>query len=310
MPLAPLTDPPSRVERLRRLSVALPLATFLGSALMACNAVQTASLVVKPLSRHAFRRINRQTADTWWGLCVTAAERLHDTQIIVTGDDVPPLENAVIVANHQQMPDITLLMQFARTKGRLGDLKWFVKKALKYVPGVGWGMVFLDCLFVERRWTDDQEAITRTFDRIVSDRVPLWLVSFVEGTRVSPEKLAAAQAYARERGLTPPDHVLIPRTKGFVASVQGLRSHIDAVYDVTIGYEEGVPSLWQYLNGLVTHGHLHVRRYPVAELPKDPQELATWLFDRFREKDALLAHYYQHGAFPTGPGASAERRPG
>ena len=30
-----------------------------------------------------------------------------------------------------------------------------------------------------------------------------------------------------------PQHTLLPRTRGFVATVQGLRSRLDAVYDVT-----------------------------------------------------------------------------
>ena len=300
MPLAPLPDPSSRLERLLRLSRGLPIATFLGSTLLGANVVQMASLAVKPVSRATFRRVNREAAGTWWGLCVTIAERVNGTTMVVTGDEVPPLENAILVANHQQMPDIPFLMHFARTKGRLGDLKWFVKKAVKYVPGVGWGMVFLDCLFVERRWTDDQDKIAQTFHQLVSERIPLWLITFVEGTRISPEKVSAAQAYAHDQGLRPPDHVLIPRTKGFVASVQGLRDHIDAVYDVTIGYEDGVPTLWQYIKGQVPTAHLHVRRYPVADLPDDPPQLADWLFQRFQEKDDLLAHYYEHGAFPAG----------
>ncbi|MBW2458496.1 MAG: acyltransferase [Deltaproteobacteria bacterium] len=300
MPLAPLPEPSSRLERLHRLSRGIPIATFLGSALLGINALQMASLAIKPVSRATFRRFNRGAADTWWGFCVTIAERVNGTTIVVTGDEVPPLENTIVVANHQQMPDITFLMQFARTKGRLGDLKWFVKKALKYVPGVGWGMVFLDCLFVERRWTDDQDRIAQIFHQIVSERIPLWLITFVEGTRMTPEKVTAAQAYARDRGFPPTDHVLVPRTKGFVASVQGLRDHIDAVYDVTIGYEEGVPSLWQYAKGQVGKAHLHVRRYPVADLPNDPSQLADWLFQLFQEKDDLLAHYYEHGAFPAG----------
>jgi len=299
MPLAPLPDPTSRLERLRRLSVALPITSFLGSTLLAFNALQTASLAVKPVSRGTFRRLNREAADTWWGWCVGIAETVHGATIVVTGDEVPPRENDIVVANHQQMPDITLLMQFARSKGRLGDLKWFVKKVVKYVPGVGWGMVFLDCLFVERRWTDDQDRIARTFHQIVTERIPLWLITFVEGTRITPTKVESAQAYARKRGLPTTDHVLVPRTKGFVASVQGLRSHIDAVYDVTIGYEKGVPSLWQYIKGQVPQAHLHVRRYPVDELPDAPEQLADWLFERFQEKDGLLAHYYEHGAFPA-----------
>ncbi len=297
MPLPPLRDPESLRRRIGGLLLALPVSAFLCVTLLLCNFAQTASLVLRPFSGRAFRAVNRCLANAWWGLCVTSGSRLYKVQLVVTGDEVPPRENAVVVANHQQMPDVLVLMALARSKHRLGDLKWFVKKVIKYVPGVGWGMTFLDCLFVERNWAADQASTTSTFARLLDHRVPLWLVSFVEGTRLTPKKLTRAVAYANQRGLVPPRHVLVPRTKGFVASVAGLRAHLDAVYDVTIGYVGGVPTLWQYVRGFMRTAHLHVRRYPVALLPTDDEALARWLLERFRDKDALLERYYRTGAF-------------
>lgn len=299
MPLPPLPDPKRKRDRIRGLSRAIPAVSFLGSTLLAFNAVQTASLGVRLVSLPAFRKFNRWAADTWWGWCVTGGELLHDVKLIITGDDVPMRENAIVVVNHQNMADITFLMAYARSKDRLGDLKWFVKKPIKYVPGVGWGMVFLDCLFVERQWTADRSSIEATFKRILDGDVPIWLISFVEGTRVTPDKIERSRAYAQERGIEPLEHLLVPRTKGFVASVQGLRSHIGAVYDLTLGYVEGVPTLWQYIQGYAPRAHLHVRRYPIDKLPESDDELSVWLHDRFVEKDQLLAHYYEHGVFPT-----------
>ena len=91
----------------------------------------------------------------------SSARRVHGIHAVVTGDAVPPRENAIVVANHQQMPDITFLMMWAREKDRLGDLKWVVKDVIKYVPGVGWGMAFIDCVFVKRDWTADRASIER-----------------------------------------------------------------------------------------------------------------------------------------------------
>jgi hypothetical protein len=90
----------------------------------------------------------------------------------------------------------------------------------------------------------------------------------------------------------------VPRTKGFVASVEGLRSHIDAVYDITIGYEIGIPTLWQYIKGLVQRIHVHVRRFEIDSLPESADGLRLWLLDRWEEKDELLEHFYQTGTFP------------
>ena len=297
MPLPPLKDPPGLAGRVRRLCLAVPATAFLFSSLMLGNLAQTLSLALWPLSRRAFRKVNREIADWWWGMCVTLSRRIHGIHLELYGDELPVAENALVVSNHQQMPDITFLMILARSKERLGDLKWFVKDALKWVPGIGWGMVFLDCIFVKRDWATDAASIDATFRRVRRDEVPLWLVSFPEGTRLTPAKVTASQAFAEGRDLPRLEHVLLPRTKGFVATVAGLRSHLDAVYDVTIAYERYVPTLWQYVKGLAPVAHLHVHRATPDELPDDDEALAAWLVDRFREKDRLLAGFYEAGRF-------------
>ncbi len=294
MPLEPLKDRGGLAASLRGLGVlAIGFTT-----LLPFNLLQLLSLLLLPFSRRAFRAVNRWCAGTWWGWCVIGAERINGTRITFTGDDVPARENALLIANHQQMPDIPAIMKFCKTKDRLGDMKYFVKKQLKWVPGMGWGMQFLDCLFIDRDWASDREQIRRTFDRLVSGRVPVHLVSFVEGTRFTLPKLEAAQAYAREHGLTVTRHTLVPRSKGFAASVEGLRSHVAAVYDLTIAYEEGVPTLWQYIKGLVQRIRVHVRRFPITTLPDTADDLRQWLLDRWSEKNDLLEHYYANGSFP------------
>lgn len=297
MPLPPLKDSSGPLAKLRAL--ALLAAGFV--TLLFFNAIMLASLLLLPFSRKACRAVIRWCADTWWGWCVAAAELVYGVHVEITGDDVPPRENALLIVNHQQMVDIPVLMKLAKTKGRLGDMKYFIKQELKWVPGMGWGLQMLDAVFVARDWAADRERIRRTFARLVEGRVPMYLVSFSEGTRLTPAKLAAAQAYARDHGLPVPRHTLVARTKGVVASIEGLRGHLDAVYDLTIGYERGVPSLWQYLQGLVRRIHLHVRRVPISELPESADELRQWVLERWREKDELLEGFYATGAFPATP---------
>ena len=128
-------------------------------------------------------------------------------------------------------------------------------------------------------------------------------MTFAEGTRVRPEKIARSQEYAEKQGLPRLKHVLIPRTKGFVASVQSLRGHVDAVYDLTIAYVDGVPTLWQWIKGYVRRVHVNVRRYAIEVMPEDGQALSSWLIERYQEKDLLLDYYYQNSAFPVPKGA-------
>jgi 1-acyl-sn-glycerol-3-phosphate acyltransferase len=280
-----------------RLLMGIPTGIFLFGALMLANLLQMLSLVIYPFSRHAFRKVNRTVAHCWWGLCVLWAEHLHRIKPVFSGDDVPDAENAIVVANHQQMPDIVALMMFAWRKKRLGDLKWFVKDVIKYVPGVGWGMIFLDCIFLKRAWDKDENRIRATFSRFLRDRIPVWLVSFPEGTRITPSKLAKAQEFSRGRGEWIPQRVLVPRARGFAASVLGMREHITAVYDVTIGYPGRIPTLGELISSFNSQIHIHVRRHPIASLPKDQGELGAWITDRFKDKDRLLEAFTRQGHF-------------
>lgn len=46
-----------------------------------------------------------------------------------------------------------------------------------------------DFLFVRRNWLRDQRRIQNTFSNIKRLQTPVWITSFVEGTRFSPIKL-------------------------------------------------------------------------------------------------------------------------
>ncbi len=296
MPLDPL-PPETGPRHWWRVATTIPLAVVLFLTLLFFNVLQMLSYVLVPFSKPAFRKVNTTLAGTWWGWCVLAVERLRGTRLVLTGDEIPPRENAVVISNHQQMPDIVAVMMLAKPRGMLGHLKFFVKDPLKWVPGMGWGMVFLGCVFVRRRWTEDRGRIERAFAAIVGERLPVWLVTYPEGTRLTRAKLERARRFAEERGLTPPRHTLVPRTKGFAATVEALRGHVAAVYDLTVGYEEGVPTLWQLALGQVRRIHMHARRFPIETLPEGREALAAWLLERFREKDDRLEHFYETGRF-------------
>ena len=115
------------------------------------------------------------------------SKHVFQVDFVFSGDDLPQGENTLVVANHQSMADILVLMPLARRQARLGDMKWFAKDIIKYFPGVGWGMLFLDCLFLKRDWMADRSRIDQTFSKIRDHGVPFWVISFSEGTRRTPE---------------------------------------------------------------------------------------------------------------------------
>lgn len=300
MPLPDLESPALNPAQFLRRLLAGAFCVVLALTLLLLNLGQTLSVVLIPFSRRAFRSVNRWAANFFWGACARTARVAHGVEVRVVGDELPAAEDAIVIVNHQGMADIPVLLDFALGSGRLGDLKWFVKDIIKWIPGVGWGMLFLDCIFLARDWAADQDAIRRTFHRLVDARVPCWVVSFVEGTRLRPHKLERSREYAEKLGYRPTQHLLLPRTKGFVASVEGLRDHVAAVYDCTIAYVGGVPTLWQWTQGLMPLVHVDVRRIPIADLPREGEAVADWLRGRWQRKDEILSFYYQQGHFPVG----------
>lgn len=276
---------------------ALSTAAALLIPLFILNLVQMATLVVYPFSIKLFRQLNREMADAWWGKLEYALGNWWGLTVTLSGDDIPPEESALVMSNHCGMIDIPALFGPAKKARRLGDMKWFVKHEVKHLPGIGWGLQFLDCLFVKRSWHRDQGMIRKTFDKFITHKIPLWLMIFPEGTRLTPEKLDRSQRIAEKKGLKVLKNVLLPRTKGVVASIQGLRGHINAVYDFTIGFEGKVPTIIDLLLGRIKRIHLHVKRIPLAELPLSDEDLTRWVYGRFEEKDERLGRFAQSHQF-------------
>lgn len=263
------------------------LFTFL--PMMLLHLLQYPSLLLLPFSRKAYWAYNRTIAYLNWGWWAYGLQHLVGTRIEYSGVDVPHGENAIVIANHQSMADIPIMLCLALRKGRVGDLKWLVKDQLKYVPGVGWGLVLLDAIFLKRRWADDKENVANTFQRYIDMRVPIWLLLFPEGTRSNEKKLKKHMDDPASQRFSQTKFVLPPRSKGFVASVEGLRPLIDAVYDLTIIYPHGLrPTLLQVMRGETDVVRVDVRRYPIASVPVDPKVLGAWLRERYLEKDQIV----------------------
>ncbi len=294
-PLAPL----SRRERVRKAAVGVPVTSSLAALALAYNGWTAAGLVcLRPLSFGVYRSWARLGYGAWIRLAHELHKALYGQELHLTGHPLPQEVNALVIANHQEMADIMVIMATACQVDRHAHLKWFAKASLKWVPGPGWGMAAIDTLFVKRDWARDREHMRQVFSRLQEDDAPLWVVSFPEGTRLRPDKLAQSQGFARARGWTELRHLLLPRHRGFHATLEALGPRLDGVLDLTIGYPEGVPTLVQFTSGRVEHLHVHVHYTPLSELPVDEEGRAAWLRQCFERKDQLLEHIYAHGRFP------------
>ncbi|WPG98817.1 Hypothetical protein R9X50_00161500 [Acrodontium crateriforme] len=240
-------------------------------------------------------------ASVWHGVQFIFT-RLNHARIVVSGiQALPPSgESAIVVANHVEWTDFYLIQELAVHAGMLGRCRWFAKKQLKWVPFLGWGLWAMGMPLVNRKWTEDQQEMNRVFNGVLQRRWPMWLIAYSEATRYTPSKRKQAETWCEANNKPLGKHLLYPRTKGFVASVQKLRAapHVKAVYDVTIASARGdeffqtPPTFAQTMLTPRLDGEwrffAHVDRYPLDELPTSDAELAQWLETRWVEKGERL----------------------
>lgn len=152
-----------------------------------------------------------------------------------------------------------------------------------------------------RNWEKDQKSIDKTFQNLKNRKIPFWMIFHPEGTRKSEEKLKKSHEWAKKKDLPMLNHVLLPKTKGFLATIKGLNSHVNAIYDLTIVYNNGesIPDLATSTLRYGSRVNIHVRRYPIKTLPTDDQEIKQWCTDRWIEKDQLISQFLKDKNFPN-----------
>lgn len=266
--------------------------------LLILNFCQLLGLLIYPFSKNAYRKFQRGIAFAIWGWWGFAVQKICGLEVELSGEQITEKENAIVICNHQEMADIIVILCLAFNLGTVTRTTWMAKDVIKYVPGLGWGLAFLDTVFLKRDWARDEAGIRSTFSKIIENKIPIWMTSFPEGTRISPEKLAKSKEFSKKRNQPILNHVLSPRSLGFTATLTGLSGHVTAVYSLTIGYKGHMPGLANIIRGDIKKVWLHVRRIPIRDIPKEKHLSAQWLQSEFLVKDQLLEYFQKNGAFP------------
>lgn len=199
---------------------------------------------------------------------------------------------------------------------------------------MGHGMDFFSWIFLSRNWESDKVELERSLDRLSQSGKlqPMWLLLFPEGTNLSKRSLAISDKWAEKHGLPQSDLILLPRTRGLRVCLERLAGSVDWLYDCTMAYE-GLPYVYLIvsprqrgvlttlhrrgvdgqdivnLKSLYVKGekapltHAHYRRFAVKEIPfHDSEAFDAWLYERWAEKEKLLAHFQTHKRFPAEEG--------
>ncbi|ORX86222.1 hypothetical protein BCR32DRAFT_275613 [Anaeromyces robustus] len=263
-----------------------------------CNVFQIISLAVYPFNKQIFYEFNSFLAGSVWWILQFMFEKVRHGHITFSGDILPNDESAIVIANHRSYVDFYLVHAVGKRKKQLPNLKYFLKDSLKFLPAFGWGMYIMRMIFVKRDWTSDKTKIEQTFSEIKKLENNFWIVSYLEGSRITPEKLKASQEFSKKKGYPILDNVLIPRTKGFIATLHSFKdSKVKYVYDFTLVYghkERGYgvfPSIPRIFMGRIDTGyrfHVHIKRIPISSIPEDDEEITKWAVQLYKEKNDFL----------------------
>ncbi|KAL7092839.1 hypothetical protein ACP275_11G007100 [Erythranthe tilingii] len=284
--------------------VVLPLGVLFFVSGLVVNLIQAVCYVlIRPVSKNTYRRINRQVAELLWLELVWLIDWWAGVKIELYADSetfkLMGKEHALVICNHKSDIDWLVGWVLAQRSGCLGSTLAVMKKSSKLLPVIGWSMCFSEYLFLERSWAKDESTLKSGLQRLSDFPRPFWLALFVEGTRFTQAKLLAAQEYASSAGLPVPRNVLIPRTKGFVTAVSHMRPFVPAIYDVTVAIPETSPppTMLRLFKGQPSVVHVHLKRHLMKDLPETDDEVAQWCRDIFVEKDKLLDKHISEGSF-------------
>ncbi|AES81394.1 putative 1-acylglycerol-3-phosphate O-acyltransferase [Medicago truncatula] len=285
-------------------AVVVPLGLLFFASGLIVNFFQAICYVlVRPLSKNLYRRINRVVAELLWLELVWLIDWWAGVKVeIYTDRETSRLmgkEHALVICNHRSDIDWLVGWVLAQRSGCLGSTLAVMKKSSKFLPVIGWSMWFSEYLFLERSWAKDENTLKSGIRRLNDFPLPFWLALFVEGTRFTNVKLLAAQEYATSTGLPVPRNVLIPRTKGFVSAVSHMRSFVPAVYDITVAIPKSspAPTMLRLLQGKRSVVQVHIKRHLMNELPETDEAVAQWCRDIFVAKDALLDKHVAEDTF-------------
>jgi 1-acyl-sn-glycerol-3-phosphate acyltransferase len=207
----------------------------------------------------------------------------------------------MLIANHQAWADILIIVRTFGTD--IPGVKFFFKRSLLWVPVLGlalWGLDFPSM----RRHSKAEMArdpslrgkdLERTRSACARFRYhPVTIINFLEGTRFTCAKHQQQQSVYR--------HLLMPKAGGMAFALNAMDGQLHQLLDVTIYYEGGIPSYWNYVCGKVKRIKVQVRELPIppemlGDYEGDPEfrrAFQRWVNDMWREKDEMLDDLASH----------------
>nr|XP_002131887.1 1-acyl-sn-glycerol-3-phosphate acyltransferase epsilon [Ciona intestinalis] len=260
--------------------------------------------------------------DGLWGwyqsVVVFFFEHCTGVELYIEGNIPKIKENCIVISNHQCLVDWIVADFVAIRQGMVGHMRYVFKNSLKYYPLYGFGFGVHGGVFVRRDGKYNDDNMKKTLNKLIRRKTNLYFLVYPEGTRFSPARkdlLEKSQSFATKAGLQPLSQVLTPRVKAFECTLNTLRHHVHAVYDITVIYEgmqkhtKGdkrlvAPTTWQFITGKCRRVYIRFERFPIDDVVNSITSLKSdnpdtsgcmlWLHERFSSKDKLLKDFYEN----------------
>lgn len=166
---------------------------------------------------------------------------------------------------------------------------------------IGWAMQAAHFLFISRNWAADEKQLTEHLSYFRTIDYPLQLLIFPEGTDLSDSNKAKSHDYAEKNDLQKYEHVLHPRSKGFIHCITEMRKFntAPAIINMSVGYVGGMPQNERdlVLGNWPSEIHFFSEHVMPSELPKGKKELEEWLTKTWESKEEQLKDFYSKNKF-------------
>jgi 1-acyl-sn-glycerol-3-phosphate acyltransferase len=137
--------------------------------------------ILVPLGRVFGKHAPFVVARTYARLMLGWIETSLGIRSSVEGWENVPAEPAIVMSKHQSAWETIFL------EARLPDQCWIVKRELLWLPFVGWGLMAIRCIAIDRSsgTTAREQVVQQGRQRLQEGH---WVTIFPEGTRVAPGK--------------------------------------------------------------------------------------------------------------------------
>ncbi|XP_022914209.1 1-acyl-sn-glycerol-3-phosphate acyltransferase gamma-like [Onthophagus taurus] len=262
-------------------------------------------LTLHKINKRLYRKLNWYCCYSIYSQLVFMCDWWSGSEVILYAnqkdfDNYWGKEHAYCVMNHSYEIDWLVGWMLCDRIHMLGNCKAYAKRVIQYMPVLGWCWKFSEFVFLERSFEKDRETIRKQVTELSEHPDPMWLLLFPEGTRFTEKKHAISLEFAREKNLPQLKHHLLPRTKGFVASLPSMVGKVPAVYDIELAFKEndtGRPTMTGLLLGYPVTAHLYMKRIPMEDIPATEEEQEEFLRQLFIEKDKLKESFINTGDF-------------